>query len=233
MSRHRFSGVAGGGLLIASLLLVAAIWLTAGPAHASQEEPSGWLELDAGPAGKVHRLTPGGTADWAIGVRVPGEAAGTLEVELQSGTDAPPLLQEFLSVQLRACDQPWAGSSCMGNERTLMEPTPLAKADGLAVDLMEPGTAWSPGTNLLVTAALADAVPREVQGSRATIVVGVRGSGDGGASAPAAGPGLPPSSIASGDNSLADTGARLGGFAVLGVLAVAAGFGLARLRGGS
>ncbi|BCW52184.1 hypothetical protein [Arthrobacter sp. StoSoilB13] len=215
------------GLL--ALLLCAAV-----PANA-QEGPSGWLELDAGPTGEVHRLTPGGTADWAVDVHARGEGAGLLEVWIQPTETAGPDsesrgLRDYLSVQLRSCEQPWNGAMCASGERSLLEPTGLHLAEGLRIDLMKDGSTWSNGSHILVSAALTEDVPAEFQGGRTQIVLGVLGSGDAaGDSVPGAvtaGPGGPPSSIG-----LADTGARLGGAAMLGLLAVATGFALARLRG--
>ncbi|YCH06215.1 hypothetical protein ACTAQJ_13925 [Arthrobacter sp. alpha11c] len=214
--------------------LLALFLLAAIPAHA-EEGPSGWLELDAGPAGEVHRLTPGGRADWAVDVQARGEPAGLLEVWIQPTETAGPDsesrgLRDFLSVQLRSCEQPWNGTMCASGERSLLEPTDLNLAEGLRIDLMKDGSTWSTGSYVLVSAALAEDVPAEFQGSRTRIVLGVHGSGDA-AGDPSPGavtarPGGPPSSIG-----LADTGARLGGAAMLGVLAVASGFALARLRG--
>jgi len=213
--------------------LLALFLLGAVPAHA-EEGPSGWLELDAGPAGEVHRLTPGGTADWVVDVHARGEGAGLLEVWIQpietAGPESESRLRNFLSVQLRSCEQPWNGGMCASGERSLLEPTDLNLAEGLRLDLMKDGSSWSNGSYVLVSAALAEDVPAEFQGSRTQIVLGVHGSGDAvgdpGPGAVTARPGGPPSSIG-----LADTGARLGGAAMLGVLAVAAGFALARLRG--
>jgi hypothetical protein len=214
--------------------LLAVSLLGAVPAHA-QDEPSGWLELDAGPAGEVHRLTPGGRADWTVGVHVPGETAGSLEVWIQpaetaGSEDESTGLRDFLSVQLRSCEQPWDGTSCASGEQSLLEPTHLALAEGLRIDLMKHGSTWSSGTYVLVTAALAADVPADVQGSRTQLVVGVHGSGDAAgddtSGEATARPDGPSSSVG-----LADTGARLVGFAMLGVMAVAAGFALARLQG--
>lgn len=204
--------------------------LGAVPAFGADGEPSGWLELAAGPAGQVHQLTPGGRADWAVDILAPGEAAGTLEVWLEPGGSHGAGLREYLSVELHACDQPWVGGTCPGGRRSLLEPTKLDRAEGLRMNLMEPGWADTRGQYVLVTAWLAKDVPQEMRGSRTEIVVGVRGSGDVASAGGASGSGStqpagPPSGI------LADTGARLGGFALLGFLAVAAGFGLARLRG--
>ncbi|TVU59302.1 hypothetical protein FQP90_19600 [Paenarthrobacter nitroguajacolicus] len=219
----RRKGVWASGL--AGVLLLGAV-----PAFGADGEPSGWLELDAGPAGQVHHLTPGGSADWAIGIRAPGEAAGTLEIWLEPGANDDAGLRKYLSVELRACDQPWSGGMCPGGHRSLLAPTELNRAEGLRMNLMEPGWAVTRGQYVLVTAWLAKDVPQEMRGSRMKIVVGVRGSGDGASGDGASGsvpaqPTGPPSSI------LAETGARLGGFALLGFLAVAAGFGLSRLRG--
>ncbi|BCW04361.1 hypothetical protein NtRootA1_04990 [Arthrobacter sp. NtRootA1] len=213
--------------------LLALFLLGALPAHA-EEGPSGWLELDAGPAGEVHRLTPGGTADWVVDVHARGEGAGLLEVWIQptetAGPESESGLRDFLSVQLRSCEQPWNGTVCASGERSLLEPTDLNLAEGLRIDLMKDGSTWSNGSYVLVSAALAEDVPAEFQGSRTQIVLGVHGSGDAvgdpSPGAVTARPGGPPSSIG-----LADTGARLGGAAMLGVLAVATGFALARLRG--
>ncbi|SEJ79807.1 hypothetical protein SAMN04487917_11417 [Arthrobacter sp. yr096] len=224
--------------------------LGAAPAVAADGEPSGWLELDAGPAGEVHRLTPGGSADWAVDVTVHGEPASSLEVGLRPEPAASEVLRDFLSVELRACSQPWNGGSCPGGQRTLMDPTALASAEGVRVDLLEPGTSSATTAHVLLTATLAVDAPREVQGSRTQIVVGVHGSGDGAGGAGnggggddgdgGAGPGgnagsgaFPGNPTGPSSGLLADTGARLGGFALLGLLAVAAGFGMARLRSGA
>jgi hypothetical protein len=218
--------------------------LGAAPAVAAEGEPSGWLELDAGPAGEVHRLTPGGSADWALDVTVHGEPASSLHVGLQPEPAASEVLRGFLSVELRACSQPWDGGTCPGGQRTLMDPTALTSAEGVRVDLLEPGTLLATHAHVLLTATLAEDAPREVQGSRTQIVVGVHGSGDsaggpgnGGGGGDGAGSGgnagsgaFPGNSTGPSSGLLADTGARLGGFAFLGFLAVAAGFGMARLR---
>lgn len=209
--------------------LLALFWLGADPAHA-EEGASGWLELDAGPAGEVHRLTPGGTADWAVDVHARGEGVGLLEVWIQPTETESTGLRDFLSVQLRSCEQPWDGTMCASGERSLLEPTDLNLAEGLRIDLMKDGSTWSNGSYVLVSAALAEDVPAQFQGSRTQILLGVHGSGDA-AGDPSPGavtarPGGSPSSVG-----LADTGARLAGFAVLGVITVAAGFALARLRG--
>ncbi|MFK0040260.1 hypothetical protein ACIQTW_10500 [Paenarthrobacter sp. NPDC090517] len=222
MLLSRLGALAG----LPALFLLAAI-----PAHA-QEGPSGWLELDAGPAGEVHRLNPGGRADWAVDVYARGEAAGSLEVWIQPAETPGPDseskgLRDFLSVQLRSCELPWEGTSCAHGEENLLGPTGLNLAEGLRIDLMKDGSTWSRGTYVLVSAALSEDVPEEVQGSRTQIVVGVHGSGDAAGDGAATGrPGGPPSSVG-----LAGTGARLAGFAALGVFAVAAGFAFVRFRG--
>ncbi|MGF6835017.1 hypothetical protein QF015_003208 [Paenarthrobacter sp. TE4293] len=195
------------------------------PAVAAVGDPpavaaDGWLELDAGPAGEVHQLAPGGSADWPMEVEVHGEPATSLEVGLRPEPAATEVLREFLSVELQACSQPWDGHFCAQGQRVVMPRTSLTSAEGMRVDLMDPGSPETTKAHVLLTATLAADVPREVQGSRTRIVVGVHGSGD-----VPANPAGPPSGV------LADTGFRLGGFAVLGFLAVAAGFGLARLRG--
>lgn len=213
------------GLL--GMLLLGLLLLGAAPANA-EDEPAGWLELDAGPAGEVHRLTPGDTADWAVDVQVRGETASALELKLEPGSDSG--LRDFLSVELRSCEQPWDGGGCAQGQRSLLAPTELKRAEGLRINLMQHGSTTSRGTYVLLTAALAEDVPKEVQGSRTQLAVDVYGSwADAGADAPgavAARPDGPPSTVG-----LADTGARVGGFAVLGALTVAVGFGLARLRG--
>ncbi|MCF3140742.1 hypothetical protein LRQ04_15915 [Paenarthrobacter sp. AR 02] len=211
-----------------------------GPAPAVADGgPSGWLELDAGPAGQGHRLTPGGSADWEVDVRVRGEPAKSLHLGLQSEPALTGSLRDYLTVGLRSCTLQWAGSTCSGAQRVLMEPAALATAEGVRVDLMDPGSLEAASAHVLVTATLAKDAPRDVQGSRTHIVVGVHGSGDDADGAGAGGgpggnagngtpPGMPtrpPSGV------LADTGARLGGFAILALVAVAAGFGLARVRG--
>ena len=202
-------------------------------AFASSAEPSAWLELDAGPGSAMHSLTPGGSAQWPVNVHVRGEPATNLEVTLRTEPAATDLLGSFLSVELHACSQPWVQGRCGAGERVLMERTALGAAGGLRADLMAPGSLVSEGAYVQLTAFLAEGVPREVQGSRTQIVVLVHGSGDD------AGNGLPvdagtgslpgqPAGPPSGN--LAITGARLGGCAFLGMLAVAVGFGLARLR---
>ncbi|MFE4194271.1 hypothetical protein ACFRJ9_00245 [Paenarthrobacter sp. NPDC056912] len=212
----------GRGVLLAALTVLS---VGIAPANAAaQDGPAGWLELDAGPAGEVHRLTPGDHADWAVSVDVPGEVATSLAVTL--GSEPQPVgaaagsasenLADFLSVGLRACDQPWVGSTCGQGERTLLTPVAVNLVEDQWISMMEPGTSWSAGTYVLVSASLAEDAPREIQGSRMNLWVGVHGSGDEGGG---------------GETGLANSGFRLGGAVVLGVLAVGAGFGLARLRG--
>ncbi|WP_426005709.1 hypothetical protein ACPFL9_02800 [Paenarthrobacter sp. NyZ202] len=223
------------------LLFLCALMLQPAPAHAltsdrqpAREEPSGWLELDAGPAGKVHRLTPGGTADWAVAVGVRGEPATALELRLEPGAG---ILRDYLSVTLRTCGQPWdeggpAGSTCGAGEDTVLESTALREAEGTRLDLLGETSRAASGsplpdtTYVLLTAALAVDAPKDVQGTRTSIVIGVFGSGDDPGGAAARKPGQAPS------GSLADTGARLGGFLLLGVLAVVGGFAASRWRGG-
>ena len=249
MSRRNSVGMAG---LLGVLMLGAA---PAAPAVAdtvtADSDPSGWLELDAGPAGQVHRLTPGGSADWAMDVTVRGEPAASLEVELTSEPGATDVLRDFLSVELRSCAQPWNGGSCPDGHRVLMHRTSLNSAGGVRVDLMDPGNSEPANAHVLLTATLAEDVPREVQGSRTQIIVGFHGSGDGDGNGAGAGGGngagggggagsggnagsggVPGNPAGPTSGALAETGFRLGGFAFLGVVAVAAGFGLARLRGG-
>lgn len=213
----RLSSVAAAAGLLALL-----VWLPASvQAAPAREQPSGWLELDAGPAGKVHRLAPDGTAEWSVTVLVPGEPATALEFWVEPATVAPGerLLRDHLSVELQACRQPWVDGACASGKEQLLEPTALAEAEGERVQLDAPGAAGSTGTHLLLKAALLGELPPEAAGTRTQIVLGVHGSGD------------DPGNPGSGSGHLPDTGARLGGFALLGVCAVAAGFALARMRG--
>lgn len=175
------------------------------PANAASEEPTGWVELTAGPGTAMHNPTAGGSAMWPVDVHVRGEPGTELELVLEPEPAASDLLRK----------------------------SPLNAADGLQVSLLEPGSSVSDGAFVLLTAFLAQEVPSEVQGSRTQIAVRVHGSGDdaGTRLADDAGAGsLPGQPAAPPSASLANTGARLGGFAVLGLLAVAVGFGLARLR---
>ncbi|ASN18780.1 hypothetical protein CGK93_02970 [Arthrobacter sp. YN] len=229
------------GLLGVLMLGAAPAAPAAATTLAAGSDPSGWLELDAGPAGQVHRLTPGGSADWAMDVNVRGEPAASLEVGLKSEPAAADVLRDFLSVELQSCSEPWSGGSCAGGHRVLMHRTSLSSVGGVRVDLMGPGNSESSNAHVLLTATLAEDVPREVQGSRTQIVVGFHGSGDGdgagagggaGSGGNAGSGGFPGNPTGPSSGALPDTGFRLGGFALLGFVAVAAGFGLARLRGG-
>ncbi|WP_026542320.1 hypothetical protein [Paenarthrobacter nicotinovorans] len=213
------------GVLLPGVLMLGAA--PAAPAVAPAVATDGWLELDAGPTGQVHRLTPGGSADWVVDVQVRGEPASSLKVGMEPGPADVEALRDFLSVELQGCSEPWTGSSCAQGPRVLMKRTPLNRADGVRVDLMSPGALESTHAHVLVRATLAEDVPPEVRGSRTQIVLGFHGSGDGAGSGGSTGnPAEPPS------DALAHTGFRLGGFALLGSVAVMAGFGLARLRGG-
>ncbi|MFJ5955963.1 hypothetical protein ACIQC5_08380 [Paenarthrobacter sp. NPDC092416] len=245
-------------VLVAVFSALAAVAAGIAPA-AADDGPSGWLELDAGPAGEVHRLTPGDSADWAVDVRAPGEPASWLAIMLESaqagsaaeasaglvGTSgsviaAAPDLVDFLSVEVSACAEPWVGGSCGQGERTLLPLTAMNRAEGLWVSLMDPGSSWSKGTYVLLSATLAQDAPAEVQGSRMHLVARVHGSGDqgdgdgAGAGLNGAGAGQPGAGLNGGlsdQAGLASTGFRLGAAALLGLLAVGVGFGLARLRG--
>lgn len=214
------------------LILAGALSSFAAPAFAAQTDPSGWLELDAGTGSAMQRLTPGESVHWTVDVHVRGEAATSLEMALPPSS-ASDLLRGFLSVELRVCSEPWAQDQCGSGERVLLQRTPLTAAEGLRTSLKEPGTSASSGSYMLLTATLAEDAPREVQGRSTQILVRVDASGDDpGAGVPdEAGTGAPPGlPDAPSPASLADTGARLGGFALLGLVAVAVGFGLARLR---
>ncbi|MCU1567194.1 MAG: hypothetical protein JWQ56_2131 [Pseudarthrobacter sp.] len=215
------------------LVLACGLAAFGAPAFAAPAEPSGWLEVTAGPGTAMQSLTPGGTAMWPVDVHVPGEPATELEVTLETEPAASDLLRKFLSVELRACSQPWVQGQCGSGERLLMKRTSLSAADGLQASLLEPGSSLSGGACVLLSASLAEDVPVEVQGNATQIAVLVRGSGDDAGTGPAevAGAGSIPGQFAGPPSgSLADTGAKLGGFAVLGLLAVAVGFGVARLR---
>ncbi|MFK0002764.1 hypothetical protein [Paenarthrobacter sp. NPDC090522] len=242
------------GFGVAGLAVLVAAAVPAGASVTPDGPPSGWLELDGGPAGQVHQLTPGGTAHWAVDVKVQGEPASALEVWLEPGSVAAEeqMLRDHLSVELQACGQPWVDGACSGGLQELLEPTALADAEGARVQLEQPGPAGSPGTYVLVTASLANDAPQEVQGTRTRLVLGVHGAGDDLGGAGSGGEGGPPGGARSGGESgashpagpgqgtqappsgfLSETGTKLAGFALLGVLAVGAGFALSGLRGGT
>ncbi|MDR6437873.1 hypothetical protein J2790_003022 [Paenarthrobacter nicotinovorans] len=223
------------GVLLPGVLMLGAVPAApaVAPAVATDGYPPGWLELDAGPTGQVHRLTPGGSADWVVDVQVRGEPASSLKVGMEPGPADAEALRDFLSVELQGCSEPWTGSSCAQGPRVLMKRTPLNRADGVRVDLMSPGALESTHAHVLVRATLAEDVPPEVRGSRTQMVLGFHGSGGGAGSGDGAGSGGSPGNPAEPpSDALAHTGFRLGGFALLGSVAVMAGFGLARLRGG-
>ena len=220
---------------VLAVILACGMGGLAAPASAASAEPSGWLEVTAGPGSAMHSLTPGGSAQWPVDVHVRGEPATILELTLQTQPGASSLLKRFLSVELQACSRPWVQGRCGAGQRVLLERTALAGTGSTRVDLTEPGLSAG-AAYVLLTATLADDVPREVQGSATQIVLLVQGSGDdaGNGFPGSAGTGGPPGQQAGPPpGSLADTGARLGGFALLGLLAVAVGFGLARLRAGA
>ncbi|MFJ4171715.1 hypothetical protein ACIPY3_19600 [Paenarthrobacter sp. NPDC089714] len=248
-------GVAGLAVLAAAAVPAGASVTPDGPPDAP---PSGWLEVDGGPAGQVHQLTPGGTAHWAVDVKVQGEPASALEVWLEPGSVAAEeqMLRDHLSVELQACGQPWVDGACAGGLQELLEPTALADAEGARVQLEEPGPAGSPGTYVLVTASLANDAPQEIQGKKTRLVLGVHGAGDDLGGAGSGGEDGPPGGAGSGGDGsggdsanhpaepgqgtqappsgfLSETGTKLAGFALLGVLAVGAGFALSGLRGGT
>lgn len=202
------------------------------PASAAETNPSGWLELNAGPDSAMQRLTPGESVHWPVDVHVRGEVATSLESALLPAA-APDLLRGFLSVELRTCSEQWVQDRCGPGQRVLMQRTPLTAAEGLQASLKEPGSSVSSGSYVLLTATLAENAPPEVQGRSTQILVRVDGSGDDPGTGVPDEPGIDgPPGLPAGPQPawLADTGARLGGFALLGLLAVALGFGLARLR---
>ncbi|WP_347109421.1 hypothetical protein AAHB33_02190 [Paenarthrobacter sp. S56] len=143
------------------------------------------------------------------------------------------LLRDHLTVELEACRQPWVDGLCAGGAEHVLGPTALAEAEGERVQLEVPGPGGSTGTHVLLTVALAGDLPQEAEGTRTRIVLGVHGTGDdqGRAGNHEGRTGDDQGGNGSSPGLLPDTGARLGGFALLGVLAVAVGFALARMRG--
>ena len=212
--------------------LACGLLCSGGPANAAPDDPVAWLELSAGADGAAYRLEPGGSVHWPVDVQVRGEQARSLEVSVEEGTAATELLRSFLAAELRACSEPWVGNECGAGERVLLERTALNSSGGVRADLMEPGTAVSGGGYVLLSVSLAKDAPREIQGTATEIMLGFRGAGDApdngfpndSGTEPPARSSVPPS------DRLAETGARLGAFTLLGLLAVAAGFGLARFR---
>lgn len=213
-------------------MLACGLGATGPAAVAAPDEPSGWVELSAGPGSGMHNLGPGDVAHWPVDVSVRGEAATSLEVSLHTEPASSGLLHEFLSVELRACSRPWVHNRCEAGQRVLLERTAFKEAGGLRVDLTEPGASPPAGGYVLLTASLASDVPQEIQGSATHIVVGFHGSGDdpGNGLTDDKATGTFPGSSPPQSAALAETGARLGGFTLLGLLAVVTGFGLARLR---
>lgn len=194
--------------------------LALAPPGNAQELPSGWLELDAGPVGQIHQLEPGGSADWAVDVRIEGEPATALKVELQAAaSNSIDVLRNYVTVELRACTQPWADRFCAEEMQVLMPATPLNSASGAQIDLLKSGHIVSDGAYVLLTATLAQDLPQEAQLSQTRIVLGVHGSADETAPAPSAP-----------KNGLAHTGIQLGSYAILGFLTIAVGFLLTRSR---
>ncbi|MHC6594284.1 hypothetical protein [Arthrobacter sp. C152] len=220
------------GAAVLGLALACGPLCIGSPAHAASDGPAGWLELNAGADGAAYRLTPGGSVHWPVDVLVRGGRATSLEVALEEGPASTELLRSFLAVELRACSEPWVQDVCGAGERVLLDRTALDSSGGVRADLMEPGTAVSDGGYVLLTASLAGDAPREIQGTSTQIVLGFHGAGDDPGSGVSDDAGTEPPAHSSGPASdrLASTGARLGAFTLLGLLAVAAGFGLARLR---
>lgn len=220
------------GSAVAALLLAGALFFPGTSAYAAPEDQTGWLELHAGADKATYRLTPGGSAHWPVDVHVRGQPAVFLEVGLEEGADPDDVLRRHLAVRLQACTEPWVDNRCGAGQRVLLERAALESAGGVRADLMPAGAAVSAGDYVLLTAWLAEDVPQEVQGTATQIVVGVHAGGDHPGAGPTDDMGTGPPGESSGPlaGPLADTGARLGAFTLLGLLAVAVGFGLARLR---
>ena len=220
------------GCVVAALLLAGALVFPGTSAYAAPDDGTGWLELHAGEDKATYHLTPGGSAHWPVDVHVRGQPAVFLEVGLEEGADPDDVLRRHLAVRLQACTEPWVDDRCGAGQRVLLERAALDSSVGVRADLMPADAAVSAGDYVLLTAWLADDVPQEVQGTATQIVVGVHAAGDHPGAGPADDVGAGPPGESSGPlaGPLADTGARLGAFTLLGLLAVAVGFGLARLR---
>lgn len=186
------------------------------------------LILDAGNSRTVNLVGPGQSVHWPIGLTthvtrldslaLSVRAVGPL-VQMQSAVGAPSLV----TIGLASCSSPWIAATCPQHQQSLLGDIPLTALDGTLVRLTDPKVLLAQGVYILVSLTLSDSAAETVQGQTVQVIVTASATGVLDSSPPRHHPGV----LARHSGALATTGQQIVGYAVLGLLAVVCGIGLA------
>lgn len=211
-ARFRVAATVG----LAVLCLVAAA-----PVSAAAPGDGPDLILTHGSSNPPVVLAPGSTSRWSIGVTTRAVTLHDLKIRLLAdGTlgqlAAPDDLARLVTVEVLSCTTGWVAEACPSGERTVIPATTLSRL-GTPTSLANPDGGIPSGVELLLNVTLSPSAGNSAQGLSTTITARVDAMGE-----PATAPDLP-------GTGLADTGFRLGAFALLGLGAVLAGVLASRL----
>ena len=180
-------------------------------------------------------LVPGSTSSQLLGTvpREIGPAGLALHLSAAGpGADASPGAAGLLTVEVQACPGRWIAGTCAEGARSIIPPTSLDSPDGILRSPDAPSAVIPDGTELLARVTLSPAADNAVQGFSFRLTArdvgsGDIGSGDGGV-------GEQPATMQVRDGGRLpgagnpDTAFRLGGLALLGAGAAAAGLAAGR-----
>ncbi|MHC6223084.1 hypothetical protein [Arthrobacter sp. MMS24-S77] len=214
MSRRRSAATAG--VMLLGLLIAA-------PASAAGDGPD--LILTHGGSNPPAVLAPGSTSTWSIGVTSRAVTLHDLRLRLRAEEplgqlSASDSLARHVTVDVRSCPGAWVAGACPSGENTVISATTLASlSDTGMVSLANPDGGIPAGVELMLSVTLSPAAGNGVQGLSTRIAARVDALGE------------PVSARDFPAMGLADTGFRLGIFAVMGLGAVLAGVFASRFAG--
>jgi hypothetical protein len=205
----------------ATVALVSLGLLCSAPASAATDGPD--LILTHGGSNPPAVLAPGSTSRWSIGVTARAVTLHDLRMRLLADG---PLMElaasdesaRVVTVGVRSCTTAWAAAVCRSGENTVIPTTTLSSLGG-ATSLANPDGGIPAGVELLLEVTLSPSAGNSVQGLSTRITARVDAAGE------PAGPHDFPGTA------LADTGFRLGIFALLGLGTVLAGALASKLAG--
>ena len=117
-----------GGRGLGATLLVAALLVVPGPAHAETVQISGThLRLQStGDPAQMQNLRPGVPAIWQVGVWAEAPEPGQIDLAL-TGRGALAEAGDAVTVSVRSCAEPWTAGRCRPGSRELLAPESLER----------------------------------------------------------------------------------------------------------
>ncbi|WP_423183038.1 hypothetical protein [Arthrobacter sp. NyZ413] len=183
------------------------------PAAAAADGPD--LILTHGGSNPPAVLVPGSTSRWSIGVTTRAVTLHDLKIRLLADAPLGQLaasddLARLVTVEVLSCATGWAARTCPSGEKTVIPPRPLSSL-GTPTSLANPDGGIPSGVELLLNVTLSPSAGNSAQGLSTRITARVDAMGEPATAQDVRGTGL------------ANTGFRLGIFALLGLGAVLAG----------